>query len=126
MRYLYMQEIAGFYATALQHQKDDKDLAMGQLGSIQGPDGGRLEDLREYTTRLRELYKDLWLSENYANWLPNMLQLYDRQSALWQEMIARFDALRNDFDQGKPLPPAESLGLLPASAKQDERGAAPR
>jgi hypothetical protein len=45
-----------------------------------------------------------------------MLQLYDRQSALWQEMIARFDTLRNDLDQGKPLPPAESLGLLPAVA----------
>ena len=116
MRYLYMQEIAGFYATALQHQKDKRDLAMAQFWSIQSPDGGRLEDLREYTTRLRELYKQLWLSENYETWLPNMLQLYDRQSALWQEMIARFDTLRNDLDQGKPLPPAESLGLLPAVA----------
>ncbi len=126
MRYLYMQEIAGFYATALQHQKDNKDLAMGQLRSIQSPDGGRLEDLREYTTRLRELYKDLWLSENHASWLPNMLQLYDRQSGLWQEMIARFDALQSDFDQGKPLPAAETLGLLPASAGPGKPGAAPR
>jgi hexosaminidase len=117
MRYLYMQEIATFYAAALQHQKDNKDLAMGQLSGIQSPDGGRLEDLREYTTRLRELYKDLWLSENRATWLPNILQLYDRQSARWQEMIARFDALHSDLDQGKPLPPPKSLGLLPSSAK---------
>jgi hypothetical protein len=117
MRYLYMQDIAGIYAMALQHQNDNKDLAMDQLWYIQNNSLGRLEDLREYTTRLRELYKDLWLSENHPNWLPNILQLYDQQSALWQEMIARFDTLRNDFDQGKPLPPPESLGLLPASAK---------
>ena len=117
MRYLYMQEIAGYYATALQHQKDNKDMAMDQLGAIEEPDGGRLEDLREYTTRLHELYKDLWLSENHANWLPNMLQLYDRQSLMWQDMIARIDGIRSDFDQGKPLPPAETLGLMPATAK---------
>ena len=117
MRYLYMQEIADAYSVALQHQKDNKDMAMDQLGKIEEPDGGRLEDLREYTTRLRELYKDLWLSENHANWLPNMLQLYDRQSALWQDAIARIDGIRSDFDQGKPLPPADTLGLLPAQAK---------
>ena len=102
MRYLFMQEIANYYATALQHQKDNKDMAMGQLGGIEEPDGGRLEDLREYTTRLRELYKDLWLSENHANWLPNMLQLYDRQSLMWQDMIARVDGIRSDFDQASP------------------------
>ena len=117
MRYLYMQEMANYYATALQHQKDNKDMAMDQLGGIEEPDGGRLEDLREYTTRLRELYKDLWLSENHANWLPNMLQLYDRQSLMWQDMIARIDGVRSDFDQGKPLPPAETLGLMPGTAK---------
>jgi hypothetical protein len=71
--------------------------------------------LRDYATRLRELYKERWLSENLPNWLPNMLQLYDRQSEFWQEQIARFARVREDRGQGKPLPTADSLGFLPVT-----------
>ena len=85
------------------------------LGPIQGTNG-RLEDLREYTTKLRQLYSDLWLSENRPTWLPNMLQLYDAQAQIWQRQIARFKQVEIDFDQKKPLPPAESLGLMTVPA----------
>ncbi len=82
--------------------------------SVRQSTNGRLEDLRDYTTRLRELYKELWLKENLPTWLPNMLQLYDRQIALWQELIAKFAEIQLDQRRGKSLPPAESLGLLPS------------
>ena len=81
-----------------------------------GDSVGRLQDLRDYATRLRELYKELWLAENLPNWLPNILQLYDRNSQLWQEYIARFAAIQLERGKGKPLPPFDSLGLLPVSA----------
>lgn len=73
---------------------------------------GRLQDLRDYTTRLTELYRQLWLSENLPTWLPNMLQLYHRNSLLWQNLIAKYADIRAEFGQGKPLPSPESLGLL--------------
>jgi hypothetical protein len=112
MRYIYLQEMAGAYANSLAHQGEtDRHLASMGLWEVQGTNG-RLEDLRDYTTKLRELYQQLWLSENYPTWLPNMLQLYDRQSQMWQAKIAQFKQLLSDFEQKKPLPPAESLGLM--------------
>lgn len=114
MRYEYAGEISQLYNDAVAHQHDkSRGLARSDLGQIQSTNG-RLEDLRDYTTRLRELYKQIWLDENLPNWLPNMLQLYDRNSDLWQEAIARFARIKGDFGRGQPLPTAESLGLLPA------------
>ena len=112
MRWQYMQEIAERYANALAHQNDkDRKFAWNELIEIESLNG-RLEDLRDYTTRLRGLYEELWLSENLPGWLPNILQLYDRQSLLWQEKIEVFKQVHLDFRQRKPLPTAESLGLM--------------
>jgi NAD(P)-dependent dehydrogenase (short-subunit alcohol dehydrogenase family) len=97
MRYIYLQEMAEAYANSLAHQNDpDKRLAEMGLWEITSTNG-HLQDLREYTTKLSELYKQLWLSENLATWLPNMLQLYDRQSALWQNKICPIRASRRWF-----------------------------
>lgn len=112
MRCQYLQEIAERYANVLAHQNDkDREFAGNELAEIEGTNG-RLEDLRDYTTTLRGLYQELWLSENLPGWLPNMLQLYDRQSLLWQEKIAAFKQVHLDFRRRKPLPTAESLGLM--------------
>ena len=116
MRYIYLQEMGTAYATALAHQGDkDRELASSGLWRVESTNG-RLEDLRDYTTRLRQLYEQLWLSENLPSWLPNILQLYDRQSLMWQNKIVQFRQLQNDFDQKKPLPPAASLGLMTVPA----------
>ena len=112
MRYQYAQEISERYADAVAQQGNkDRGLAAGDLEDIQSTNG-RLEDLREYTTRLTEMYRKLWLSENLPNWMPNMLQLYQRNSDLWQSLIARFGDIRSGLSSGQPLPSAESLGLL--------------
>src|SRR5215469_11710827 len=47
----------------------------------------------DYGPRLRELYRALWLSENLPAWLPNILQLYDRNSQMWQAQIEKFDTI---------------------------------
>jgi len=112
MRYIYLQEMAEAYANGLAHQNDsDRRLAFVAVSTAYGTNG-RLEDLRDYTTKLRELYQQLWLSENYPTWLPNILQLYDRQSEMWQAKIAQLRQLRTAVRQKDPLPPAESLGLM--------------
>jgi hypothetical protein len=116
MRYEWMQEISQLYANALAHEHDkNQDITENELGEIQSTNG-RLEDLRDYTTRLRELYCQLWLSENLPDWLPNILQLYDRNSQMWQDEIAKFARIQTEHGRGKPLPPADSLGLLPIAA----------
>jgi hexosaminidase len=111
MRYEYLPEIAQRYSRILANEKTstaaETDSALFQIQGVNGP----LFDLRDYTTRLRALYQDLWLSENLGSWLPNILQLYDRNSQLWQQHIAQFDQLKWDHRQGRPLPPLDSFEL---------------
>ena len=64
-------------------------------------------DLRDYTTRLRGIYRELWLSENLSSWLPNVLQLYDRNGDMWTQ----FDQIKWDHREGRPLPRASRSGL---------------
>lgn len=117
MRYEYAREISQLYGNALAHEHDkNQDLTGNELGEIESTNG-RLDDLRDYTTRLRELYQQLWLSENLPDWLPNVLQRYDRNSQMWQDLIAKFARIQDAHDHGHPMPPADSLGLLPAPDK---------
>ncbi len=117
MRYEFIQEISQLYSNALAHESDKamQDVVENEIEEICSFNG-RLQDLRDYTTQLRGLYEHLWLSENLPTGLPNVLQLYDRQSQMWQDKIAQFRQLRSDFEQSKPLPPTESLGLMSVPA----------
>ena len=113
MRYQFAQEISERYESAVADQGGTNRRRGGRGFSDINSTNGRLQDLRDYTTRLTELYRQLWLSENLPNWMPNILQLYTRNSDLWQDLIAKFSDIRYGFRNGQPLPPPESLGLLP-------------
>jgi hypothetical protein len=79
-----------------------------QLFQIQGINGP-LIDLRDYTTGWLGIYRELWLSENLSSWLPNVVQLCDRNGDMWTQ----FDQIMWDHREGRPLTPGESLGLFP-------------
>jgi hypothetical protein len=114
LRYQYVSDISQEYVKILAHETTvDPSVIDGELFHIQGINGP-LFDLRDYTTRLRETYRSLWLRENFDSWLPSILQLYDRNSAIWQRQIAQMEQIKADHRQGKRLPPAETLGLLAA------------
>jgi hexosaminidase len=118
MRYQFAQEISNLYARAVIHQKDSQHpIAGNELAEIESTNG-RLDDMRDYTTRLRELYKQLWLRENLPGWLPNILQRYDSDSQMLLGLGRQFRSLRYLHYSGKPLPPADSLGLLPPTDAQ--------
>jgi len=112
MRYQYLPEISKRYFRILANEKtaspSEIDAELFQIQGVNGP----LIDLRDYTTRLRALYRELWLNENFTSWLPNILQLYDRNGEMWQRHIAQFDQIKWDHREGKPLPSSDSLGLF--------------
>jgi hexosaminidase len=114
MRIQFAQEISNEYADALAHQNDHgpNNPTGDDLSNISGTNG-RLQDLRDYTTRLRELYKGLYQREYLTDWMPNMLQLYDHDSMTWQSLIARFSSEISHRAEGEQLPPAEAFGFLP-------------
>ena len=47
-----------------------------------------LEDLRDATTRLREMYRVAWLQEYEPYWLDNVLVRYDTLAASIQEKLS--------------------------------------
>ncbi|MBZ5702170.1 MAG: beta-N-acetylhexosaminidase [Acidobacteriia bacterium] len=114
MKIQFTQEINGFYADAWANQTD-KERVGRDLAEITGINA-RLEDLRDATTRLRELYAQNWQRENYSYWLPNVLVRYDN---LAREMQAKIVAVRQaevQYRQEKTLPSPQQLGLFPQPA----------
>ncbi len=111
MRYQYAQEISERYMDALQQAQSNKGGLVGSDLSDITSTNGRLEDLRDYTTRLEEMYRQLWLSENLPTWMPNILDRYRRNGDLWLDLMEKFSTIRSNYGQGQPLPSPESLGL---------------
>jgi hypothetical protein len=117
MRYQYLPDVSQRYSRILAKEKTASPSEIdGDLFQIQGINGPFI-DLRDYTTRLRGLYRELWLSENLSSWLANVLQLYDGNQDMWQRHIAQFDQIKWDHREGKPLPSSESTGFPITTSK---------
>lgn len=72
---------------------------------------GRLQDLRDGYSLLRDLYEAAWRKENRPYWLHNVLARYDLATQLWISRADRVeDAWRSAKRLGK-LPSPEQLGM---------------
>jgi hypothetical protein len=77
---------------------------------------GRIQDLRNGTTLLRDLYESAWLRSNRPYWLRNLLEQYDYAAQIW---LARADKIRSaqrQWSATNTLPTAEDLGIPAAPA----------
>ena len=73
-----------------------------------------MQDMRNGTTLLRDLYESAWLRSNRPYWLRNILEQYDYATQIW---LARADKIRSaqrQWTDSKTLPTAEELGIPPA------------
>jgi len=64
-------------ALAIEGDTARKDEVEDLLDTI-GSNNGRLEDIRDGYTQLRELYRQAWLRDNRPYWLENNMARYDR------------------------------------------------
>lgn len=94
MRYQNIRDVSDRYSAILATEKttapSEIDDALFHIQGINGP----LLDLRDYTTKLRERYLELWRNENLDGWLPNVLGLYEGNAATWRQEIARFEEVK--------------------------------
>jgi len=83
-----------------------------------GSNNGRLQDIRDGYTLLRELYRQAWLRDNRIYWLQTNLDRYDQSAQLW---IARGDRWQTQviqqWNETHTLPTPEEAGL-PTSAQK--------
>jgi hypothetical protein len=109
MKAQFTLEINQFYWDAFQNQTDvdrvDNDLA--EITDI----NARLEDLRDATTRLSDLYRQAWLREYNPFWLENVLVRYDTLAREYQSKIVAVRQVRRQYDSTKTLAPPQELGF---------------
>ncbi len=112
MKYQLAEEIAGAYAAARDAADGkQKGVSAGRyLGDISGING-RMQDIRDGYTLLRDAYEAAWLRENRPYWLHNVLARYDLATQRWLGRIDRFESARQQWYRTHTLPTAESLGI---------------
>jgi hexosaminidase len=109
MKIQFTQEINNFYWDAFQNQTDADRVGndLEEITSI----NARLEDLRDATTRLSQMYSEAWLREYEPYWLDNVLVRYNTLAREFQTKIVAVRQARRQYDSTKSLTPPQELGF---------------
>jgi hexosaminidase len=109
MKAEFTQEINQFYWDAFQNQTDAGRVGndLEEITAI----NARLEDLRDATTRLSEMYRQAWLREYNPFWLDNVLVRYDTLAREFQKKIVGVRQARRQYDATKTLVQPQELGF---------------
>jgi hypothetical protein len=119
MKIQFMKEIGDFYAVALQNQAEGKRGGR-EFNEITGTNA-RLQDLRDATTRVRDMYSAEWLRENHPYWLGNVTVRFDN---LAQTIQAKITEMRS-VNRAK-LPSSEEIGFRRIGATPAAEPAVPQ
>jgi hypothetical protein len=99
---IYTKYIGELYAQA-QAQTSDPVAVRNILRRISSGNG-LMQDMRDQTTMLREMYRKLWLEENVPYFMGNSLARYDEELGRWEEASNRINRLRDEYEE-RVLPP---------------------
>jgi hexosaminidase len=109
MKAEFTQEINQFYWDAFQNQTD-ADRVGGDLEEITSINA-RLEDLRDATTRVGQMYREAYLREYGPYWLDNVMVRYDAMAREFQNKIVAVRQARRQYDATKVLIQPQELGF---------------
>ncbi|MGA7514151.1 MAG: hypothetical protein WBW46_14750, partial [Candidatus Sulfotelmatobacter sp.] len=109
MKAEFTQEINKFYWDAFLNPADAERVS-GDLEEITSINA-RLEDLRDATTRLGEMYREAYLREYGPYWLDNVLVRYDDLASEFQKKIGAVRQAHRQYDATKTLTRPEELGF---------------
>jgi hypothetical protein len=109
MKAEFTQEINKFYWDAFLNPADEERVGsdLEEITSI----NARLEDLRDATTRLSEMYREAYLREYGPYWLDNVLVRYDDLAREFQKKIIAVRQARRQYDATKTLTQPQELGF---------------
>ena len=107
MKFQFGDEVVAMYDRA----SDSTNKAPGRdLADITGANG-RLQDLRDGYSLIRDEYEKAWLRENRPYWLHNVLARYDLATQMWIDRADRINLARQQWYRTRKLPSATSLGI---------------
>ncbi len=117
LKFQLADEMRLSYANALAAQgstdKKVRATVSHELGEINNGANGRIEDLRDGYSMLRDLYEQAWLQSNRPYALRPVLEHYDFTVALWLSRSDKFRAAQRQWSDAKTLPSAADLGIPP-------------
>ncbi len=120
LKFQATDEMAASYAHAYTLQtsknKDDRADVSRELGDINNAANGRLQDLRNTYSLVRDLYETAWLKSNRPYFLRNNLARYDLTIQLWLSRIDKVRTAQRQWASSQTIPPASDLGI-PAPAR---------
>ncbi|HWG16867.1 MAG TPA: glycoside hydrolase family 20 zincin-like fold domain-containing protein [Acidobacteriaceae bacterium] len=118
LKFQLADEMAGDYARAQADASSTDRKVRAQvsheLGDMYGVNG-RLEDMRNGYTLLRDLFESAWLRSNRPFWLRNVLEQYDAAAQLWIARADKVHSAQRQWVDSKTLPNAADLGIPPAA-----------
>jgi hexosaminidase len=117
LKFQLADEMAAGYARALTASTStDRKLRstvsreVGDLNSV----NGRIQDIRNGYTLIRDLYESAWLRSNRPYWLRNVLEQYDYTTQMWLARADKVHSAQRQWGESKSLPSADDLGIPPA------------
>ena len=117
LKFQLADEMATGYARALidstSTDKKTKASVGRELSDLNGVNG-RIQDIRNGYTLLRDIYESAWLRSNRPYWLRNMLEQYDYTTQIWLARADKVHSAQRQWTETKTLPSAQELGIPPA------------
>ncbi len=114
LKYQLTDEIATSYAHAFSlqtsHKKEDREELSRELSDINSANG-KLQDLRNNYSLIRDLYETAWLKSNRPYFLRNNLERFDLTIQLWLQRIDKVRTAQRQWSNSQSLPPATDLGI---------------
>jgi hexosaminidase len=121
LKFQLADEMAAGYARALadststdRKQRSSVGRELSDINSVGYT--GRLEDIRNGYTLLRDLFESAWLRSNRPYWLRNVLEQYDYTTQIWLARADKVHSAQRQWADSKTLPTADELGIPPAPA----------
>ena len=108
----YFDETTALYnqIRLTQHDKATQDENENKAQSISSVNG-KMQDIRDAYSYIRDEYRQVWLSENTAYWLGNVTVRYDIAIETWQKRGQLFEEVFQQSASGADLPAPETLGM---------------
>ena len=108
MKYIYAQEMAGYFKTLGAHpSRADVQFYIGWESSARNH--GRIMDLMDEISDLREAYRSAWLSEYTDHRLGSVMGRWNAEYEYWRRLQTRMWDVLHGFKDGDTLPPLEEL-----------------
>ncbi|MEK6398149.1 MAG: glycoside hydrolase, partial [Terriglobus sp.] len=114
LKFQLTDEIATTYDNAYRMQsardKDSRAEVSRSLNDINAVNG-KLQDLRNQYSLMRDLYEAAWLKSNRPYFLRNNLARYDYTLNTWLSRIDKVRSAQRQWDRTQTIPPASEIGL---------------